>query len=289
MTITAPAARRSPGSSMSMTSRRRVFSSLKFFTIGIVLIVLLFPIAWMVLASFKSGLDITNPARTFSFSPTLRNYESVFAKQDFARFMVNSFIVAAATVLLSLFLGLPAAYVISRYRMYRATGLVFMARVIPAIALLVPWYYLFAKVGLVGTYTSLVLSHVFVGLPLVVAIMIGFFDGLPVELEEAGRVDGLTRYGSFARIAVPLAMPGIATSAILSFIFSWNNFMFALVLSGQGTKTLPVAIVNFIGYQGIDWGGLMAAAVVVTMPVIFVAFFTQRYIVSGLTAGATKG
>uniref|UniRef100_UPI003514F8CE carbohydrate ABC transporter permease n=2 Tax=Bacillati TaxID=1783272 RepID=UPI003514F8CE len=133
------------------------------------------------------------------------------------------------------------------------------------------------------------LSHMFVSLPLILYIMMSFFDQLPEELEESAQVDGLTAIGAFYRITLPLSVPGIATATILSFIFSWNNFMFALVLAGQSTKTLPVAIFDFIGYASIDWGALMAASVVVTTPIMLIALFTQRYIVSGLTAGATKG
>ena len=128
-----------------------------------------------------------------------------------------------------------------------------------------------------------------VALPLIVYIMMGFFDGLPVELEESGQVDGLTPIGSFWHLMLPLSVPGMATSAILAFIFSWNNFMFALVLSSSSTKTLPVAIYDFIGYASIDWGALMAASTVVTLPIMLMSLFAQKYIVSGLTAGATKG
>jgi ABC-type molybdate transport system permease subunit len=166
---------------------------------------------------------------------------------------------------------------------------VLMARVIPAVSLLVPWYYVFSNLHMVGGFTVLILSHMFVSLPLIVYIMMGYFDGLPLELEESGLVDGLTPIGAFRRITLPLSTPGIATAGILSFIFSWNNFMFALVLSSADTKTLPVAIFDFVGYASIDWGGLMAASTVVTLPIMLVALFAQKYVVSGLTAGATKG
>ena len=164
-----------------------------------------------------------------------------------------------------------------------------MARVIPGISLLVPWYYIFSNLRLVGSLWVLILSHMFVALPLIVYIMMGFFDGLPLEIEESGLVDGLTHIGAFWHLMVPLSRGGMATAGILSFIFSWNNFMFALVLSGSSTKTLPVAIYDFIGYASIDWGALMAASTVVTVPIMVIALFTQRYIVAGLTAGATKG
>lgn len=128
-----------------------------------------------------------------------------------------------------------------------------------------------------------------VGLPFIAWIMISFFEGLPVDLEEAALIDGASPFGAFTRIALPLAVPGIVTASIMSFIFSWNNFMFSLVLSGDDTRTLPVAIFNFISYSSVDWGGLMAAAVVITLPVLLITLVVQRYVVAGLTAGATKG
>lgn len=250
---------------------------------------LLFPLLWMLLASFKTSLEVIDPSRVLNFTPTLTNYGNVVAQGDFLRFIFNSFLVAAAATLVSLVVGVPAAYAIARYRVAHATTFLLMARIIPGVSLLVPWYFLFAQIQLVGTYAVLVLTHVFVAMPLVVAIMASFVEGLPVELEEAGQVDGLTRIGAFLRVTLPLSTPGIATAAILSFIFSWNNFLFALVLSDQNTRTLPVAIANFTAYASVDWGGLMAASVLITVPVMAIALLAQRYVVSGLTAGATKG
>ncbi|TXR58003.1 carbohydrate ABC transporter permease [Quadrisphaera setariae] len=259
--------------------------------VGIVLVVLAFlvPLLWMLLASFKTNLDVVDPAKTFTFSPTTANYGTVFGAQAFGDFIVNSVVVGIGSTLLALVIGVPAAYAVSRYRVRSATGFLLLARVIPGVSLLIPWYYLFSQVQLVGTYAVLVLTHIFVTMPLVVAIMSSFFEGVPGELEEAAQIDGCSRIGAFARVVLPLSVPGIATSAILSFIFSWNNFLFALVLSDQETRTLPVAIVNFTSYASVDWGGLMAAAVIITVPVMLVALVAQRYVVSGLTAGATKG
>jgi multiple sugar transport system permease protein len=128
-----------------------------------------------------------------------------------------------------------------------------------------------------------------VALPFVIWIMIPYFESLPRELEEAAWVDGSSRVGTFFRIILPLSGPGIITSSILSFIFSWNNFMFSLILSGTNTKTLPVAVFSFVSYSQINWGGLMAAAVVITAPILIISLFLQRYIIKGLTAGAVKG
>lgn len=259
--------------------------------VGIIAVVLAFlvPLAWMFLASIKRNRDVVDPSRMFDFEPTLGNYDTVFGAQNFLPIIGNSVIVGIGATLLALLIGVPAAYGIARYRVRSTTAFLLMARVIPGVSLLIPWYFLFSQIQLVGTYTVLILTHLFVTMPLVVAIMSSFFDGIPHELEEAAQIDGTSRIGAFVRVVLPLSVPGIATASILSFIFSWNNFLFALVLSSQGTRTLPVAIVNFTSYAAVDWGGLMAAAVVITVPVMIVALIAQRYVVSGLTAGATKG
>jgi multiple sugar transport system permease protein len=268
---------------------RTSYQAFRLAALVVVVISLLAPLVWMVAASLKTNVDIYDTGKAFVFSPTLDNYMNVLERANYVRFIVNSLWVAFAATVLSLILGVPAAYSMSRFNMKKSALVVLMARVIPGVSLLVPWYYVFSNLRMVGGFGVLILSHMFVSLPLVVYIMMGFFDGLPLELEESGLVDGLTYIGAFRRITLPLSAPGIATAGILSFIFSWNNFMFALVLSGAQTKTLPVAIFDFVGYASIDWGGLMAAATVVTLPIMLIALFVQKYVVSGLTAGATKG
>jgi multiple sugar transport system permease protein len=265
------------------------FKAFRAVALVLVVLALVAPLLWMVAASFKTNVDIYDTGKAFAFSPTLDNYSNVLQQANYVQFIGNSLWVAFAATVLSLILGVPAAYSMSRFNMKKSALVVLMARVIPGVSLLVPWYYVFSNLRLVGGFTVLILSHMFVSLPLIVYIMMGYFDGLPAELEEAALVDGLTHIGAFRRITLPLSVPGVATAGILSFIFSWNNFMFALVLSGADTKTLPVAIFDFVGYASIDWGGLMAAATVVTLPIMVIALFVQKYIVSGLTAGATKG
>lgn len=258
---------------------------------GILLVVFLFlvPLVWMLLASLKTNLEVVDPTKLFNFTPTITNYVTVLQEQQFLPYILNSFIVATGATAIALLLGLPAAYAIARYKITNATAFVLLARVIPGVSLLIPWYYIFSSIGLVGTYGVLILTHIFVTMPLIVAIMTSFFEGLPGELEEAAQIDGASKIAAFVRIVLPLSVPGIATATILSFIFSWNNFLFALVLSNQNTRTLPVAISNFTSYASVDWGGLMAASVIITVPVMLIALFSQKYVVSGLTAGATKG
>lgn len=274
---------------MKIRNKKRWVEIGRWAAIVLVNVVFLFPLLWMVLSAFKTSLDITDPSAMFDFEPTMRNFENVLTVQNFGPFIWNSLYIGVVAVAISLVLGVPAAYVMARFKMGRSSGILLIARIIPGVSLLVPWYYVFSRMGLVGGYLPLILSHMFVTLPLIAWIMLSFFEGIPEDLEKAGLVDGLTPIGVFRRISLPLSVPGIATASILGFIFSWNNFMFALVLSGEGTRTLPVAIFNFIAYSSIDWGGLMAASVIITTPVIVMALFTQKYIVSGLTAGATKG
>jgi multiple sugar transport system permease protein len=269
--------------------RKRRLERLRLAAITLVSLVFALPLVWMVLAAFKTNVQIGNTADAIVFTPTLDNFRTVFDQGVFLPALVNSIIVAVVSTVLSALIAVPAAWAIGRFGMRRAGGWVLIARIIPAISLLVPWYYVFARLELVGGYAVLVLSHMFVSVPLITWIMIGFFEGLPVELEEAGRVDGLSAFGAFLRISLPLATAGTATACVLATVFSWNNFIFALILSDENTKTLPVALFNFISYASVDWGGLMAASTLMSVPVVLAAVFGQRYLVAGLTAGATKG
>jgi len=276
-----------------MTRRRRrksrAYPIFRVLVLTMTVVLFIVPLMWMLMASFKTNLDIYDSSRTFFFTPTMDNFFNVLGRNNYFSFIFNSFWVALWSTVFSLILGVPAAYTMSRFSMNRSAMVVLMARIIPGVSLLVPWYFIFANMRLVGSFAVLILSHMFVALPLIVYLMMSFFDSLPTELEDAAQVDGLTPIGAFLRISLPLSVPGLATAGILSFIFSWNNFMFALVLADMNTKTLPVAIFNFVSYASIDWGGLMAASVVVTVPIMVIALFTQKYIVAGLTAGATKG
>jgi multiple sugar transport system permease protein len=261
----------------------------RYLGIGSVLLFFMLPFLWMVLSSFKTQIDITTGDNLFKFTPTTQNYENVFGQYNYWLYLWNSFLVAVVSTFFSLVLGLPAAYAIARYRVGWLGLILLTARIVPGITFLIPWYIIFSRLGIIGTYWALILSHMLVGLPFIAWIMISFFEGLPVDLEEAAQIDGASPLGAFLRVALPLAVPGIVTASIMSFIFSWNNFMFSLVLSGDDTRTLPIAIFNFISYSSVDWGGLMAASVIITLPVLIITLAVQRYVVAGLTAGATKG
>jgi multiple sugar transport system permease protein len=249
----------------------------------------LFPFLWMLASSFKSQVDIIAWPPRLLFHPTLRNYERVFGEQDFLKYFFNSTLVAAAAVGAALVLGLPAAYSVARFRQKRVSVFILVARLMPGISFLMPWYIIFSRAGLMDTYTALILSHLLIVLPLVVWIMASYFAGVPEEMDESAMVDGATRQKAFLAIILPLAGPGIVTATTLSFIFSWNNFMFSQVLSMEKTKTLPIAIYNFVSYAEVDWGAVMAAAVAIIAPAIVLTMILQNYVVKGLTMGAVKG
>lgn len=267
----------------------RAYQSFRFAAIALIVVVFVSPMLWMVVSSFKRNVDVNDPARMFAFEPIIENYVRVFASANYGSFLFNSLWIAFWATVLSLIIGIPSAYAMSRFTMHKSATLVLLARIIPAISLLVPWYYIFAGLGWVGSRGVQILANMFILIPVCVYILMSFFDSLPIELEEAALLDGLSHIGAFVRIFLPLSVPGVATAGVLSFIFAWNNFLFPLVLSNSATKTLPVAVFDFVSYAEIDWGSIMAAAVVMTLPILVIALFAQRYIVSGLVAGATKG
>jgi multiple sugar transport system permease protein len=279
----------SPHRPRNPQTRRLLGNLLYALALLLVAAFLLTPFLWMVLNAFKTPLQVIRLPPELIFQPTLRNFENVFGTQNFMRYIMNSIIIAGGCTLFGLLIGLPAAYSIARFRQNRLAIVILMARMVPGITFLVPLFIIFRTLGMVDTYTSLILAHMLVGLPFIVWVMVPFFESIPRELTEAAVMDGASALRAFVMVVLPLSGPGIVTAAILSFVFSWNNFMFSIVLASSRTRTVPVAIYNFISYAQIDWGGLMAAAVVITLPVLVLAIVTQRYVIRGLTAGAVKG
>jgi multiple sugar transport system permease protein len=262
---------------------------LYFITLAVVLLIFLLPFLWMALNAFKTPLQIIKLPPDLIFTPTLNNFIAVFRDQNFAQYIWNSVIIGGASTLFGLAIGLPAAHSIARYKQRAFSLIILTARIVPGITFLIPLFIVYRALGLIDNYLSLILSHALVTLPFIVWVMVPFFEAIPLELEEAARVDGANVIQIFNQIVLPISGPGIVTSSILAFVFSWNNFMFSIVLATNKTKTVPVAIYNFISYAQIDWGGLMAAAVLITLPILILTLVTQRYIVAGLTAGAVKG
>jgi len=255
----------------------------------LVMVPVMFPFLWMLASSMKTQVDIVAWPPRLLFSPTLQNYERVFREQNFLKYFINSAVIGISAVAMSLIMGLPAAYSIARFQQRRLSIFILIARLMPGISFLMPWYIIFSRLNLMDSYVALILSHMLITLPIIVWIMASYFETIPIEMEESAMVDGATRQHAFLAIVLPIAGPGIVTSVTLSFIFSWNNFMFSQVLSMEKTRTLPIAIYNFVSYAEVDWGAVMAAAVAIMAPAIILTMIFQKYVVKGLTMGAVKG
>jgi ABC-type glycerol-3-phosphate transport system permease component len=256
------------------------------------LVVFLFPLLWILGLSFKTRLQTFASPPLFIWMPTLRNYAAVLGTGAFQHAFANSLVISAEAVLLSICVGVPAAYAFARFR-FAGRGVLFMSllvmRMLPPIAVLVPMYVLFSKLGLTETRLSVVLAYTTFSLPLVVWIMRGFFEELPRELEESAWVDGASRFAAFRFVVLPLARPGVVAATILCLLLAWNDFIFAAVLTNDATRTLPVLMASYSGDVGVDWGAMTASCVLVVLPVIVFSFAAQRHLVAGLSSGAVKG
>jgi len=274
--------------------RQKIIRGTKRFLFALLLIIIMAPSVlffyWMFTVSLREELiNAAYPPVLFPLKLILDNYVAVFIKSPFFQYMMNSIIVAGGSTVIGLIVGLPAAYSIAKYRQNKLASVVLLSRMIPGLSLLVPWFIFFRMLNLTDTYLAIILAHLIVTLPLTIWVMISFFESIPPELEDAALIDGCSLYGIFYRIALPLVKPGIVVVSILSFIFSWNIFIFAVILSGPRTRILPVAVYNIMNYEEIIWGQLAAAAVVVTLPVLILTCLIGKHLVTGLSLGAVKG
>ena len=272
---------------MSIRRFLRLFGSL-FLALVIVSPALFFFI-WMLSLSLKYEIDngayppILIPDR-FAWS----NYVQVFQENNFFLYFWNSILVTGVATLLALIIGVPAGYGIARLKAEKSAIVIMIARMTPGLSFLIPLFLLFQWLNLLGTLWPQIIIHLVVTVPIVVWIMIGYFETTPMELEEAASIDGATPWQVFRLVALPIARPGIVVAFILSVIFSWNNFVFGIVLASRETRTLPVAVYNMLSFEQVSWGPLAAAALIVTLPVLVLTMFAQRQIIAGLTAGAVK-
>lgn len=245
---------------------------------------------WMLSLSLKSELE--NMAYPPVFIPTtftLQSYIDTIEGRNFFRYLYNSLIVSGLSTLIGLVIGVPAGYGIARAKANRLAAFVLVSRITPGLSYLIPLFILFRYLDLIGTLVPMILIHLVITLPITIWVMIGFFETLPQELEDSATVDGCNAWQAFRHIALPLSRPGITVAAILSFIFSWNNFVFGIVLTGRETRTLPVAVYNSMSFEQIAWGPLAASALIVTLPVLILTIIVQKEIIHGMTAGGLKG
>ncbi|WP_265286718.1 carbohydrate ABC transporter permease [Verminephrobacter eiseniae] len=252
-------------------------------------LLILLPIAWMLLSSFKPSAQVTAYPPRLWFGPTLENYRTLFASTPFLRYTWNSTVITAGSTAIGLLLGTAAAFAVSWTRITWPATVTLLARMAPGTLFLLPWYVMFREAGMVGSYWALILTHAAITMPIVIWVLLPFFDGIPRSMLESAQVDGCSVPRILWRIALPLVLPGVVVVSILAFVFSWNYFLFALVLSNSETRTLIAASFNFIGEGAANWGALMAAATLIALPPLVLAFIVQRRLVSGLATGAVKG
>jgi len=277
---------------MKLNKRKTARKTLVYIGVIIAVTLSIFPIFYLVLTSFKP------PQMTFSippvwiFKPTLQNYQEVIEGGDFVKYLFNSLTVGVSTVLISMVLGIFAAFGFARFK-FRSNFMMRMSALIPQslppIIILLPIFVLFFSLKLVDTKLALVIPYLTFTMPLSMWMMIGFFEEVPVELEEAAMIDGCSRLRAMLTIELPIAVPGLAATAVISFIYCWNEFLYAVILTGRNARTLPVMITSFMTHKAILWGRIAASGSLVLLPVLVFALIFQRYLIRGLAFGSVKG
>jgi multiple sugar transport system permease protein len=279
----------------SRTSRI-VKRGVAYATIAVALVVTLFPVYWIAANSFKLDIDIfAVPPEWFPFNPTLKHYDAAFVQRPFLLYAINSFIIAIASTLVSLVFGTLAGYALARFRYpgqwrYQISFWILSTRMMPPIVTIIPLYIAFNYLDMLNTKPAVAIAYTAFNLPFATWMMKSYFQDLPVELEEAAIVDGDTRWGAFLRVALPLARPGLAATAIFCLIVSWNEFLLALILTLTArSQTLPIGIAGRVTQYTTYWGEISAAGFMACIPIMIFAFIVQKHLVRGLSFGAVKG
>jgi ABC-type glycerol-3-phosphate transport system permease component len=275
---------------------RKINRGLFYFLVILLLLITLVPVFWIINNSFKIRTEIVAQKPVwFPKHPTLENYKEIFFPPpgDLSGFsgIKNSIIVASSSTALALAIGTLAAYAFSRYNFKGSSNLAFWilsTRMFPPVATVVPIFRIFSLLKMIDTHLALTLAYLVFNLPFAIWMMRGFFNDIPVELDECAMVDGCNRMRALWRVILPVVLPGIATTAIFCFLFSWNEFLFALVLTRAKAQTYPVFVSSFLGVKGIEWEFMSAYGAAGTIPIIILALLTQRYLIRGLTYGAVK-
>jgi multiple sugar transport system permease protein len=251
------------------------------------------PLYWLLTTSLKYGRDaFTLPPQWIFFTPTLHNYVDALTKAKNLMFIKNSLIITTGTTLLSLGLGVPAGYAIARthWRLLNSSSFFFLILLMaPPVATLIPFYLIMRDVHLLGTYWAVILLDTAFDASFVVWMMRSYFKDVPQEMEEAALVDGASHFTAFLHVALPLSVPGIVSSALYCIIYSWNDFLFALMLTSPTTKTIPLGIMASFSAIDVSWGQMTTLSVFAIIPAVIISLFLNRYFVQGLTMGASKG
>uniref|UniRef100_A0A2A4Z1H4 Sugar ABC transporter permease n=1 Tax=OCS116 cluster bacterium TaxID=2030921 RepID=A0A2A4Z1H4_9PROT len=263
------------------------------FYVGIAFLLLFFlaPPLWLLSTSLKTPKEAFALPPTLIFTVTWENYEAILNNSKFLRAMVNSIVITGTSTLLAVTMGSLAAYALVFFRVRRKQSIVtfFLSlRVAPAIIFALPLFYLTVSLGIRDSHLVMIAVYTVMNLPIAILLLLTFFEDIPGEIREAALIDGCTEWVCFKTIIAPLVKGGITATAILTLLFSWNEFLLALVLTGQKTQTLPVAITNFLTFQGTDWGSMSAAGMLIMLPMFILGISVQKYLVRGMTLGGIK-
>ncbi|MFQ5486677.1 MAG: carbohydrate ABC transporter permease [Desulfobacterales bacterium] len=273
--------------------KKKIGTVVKYALFILMVLVWAFPVIWVIITSIKERTDIfTLPPKIF-FNPTIAHYIEAFLRSsDIAHGTLNSLLVASVTTVLTLLVAVPAGYAFSRVTFRFRSPLSFFAlisQMAPPIGLIIPDFFILSRTNMLDSYIGLIAIHMTLTVPFSIWLMITYFQDLPVSLEESAAIDGAPPFAAFFKVVLPTAWGGVGVTAIFAFIESWNEFLYAVVLTGSKTKTVPVAIFSFLTTEESLWGPFTATGVTIMAPVILVALFAQRQMIKGMTLGATKG
>jgi arabinogalactan oligomer/maltooligosaccharide transport system permease protein len=265
-----------------------------YFVLVVASLIAVFPVFWIFSTSLKPAEEVLSPNLTIlPKTVTFANYEQVLQGGLFWQWMFNSVMIALLTTVIGIILAATTAYAVSRFEFWGKKGVLFaflVAQMFPGAILIVPLYNIMKDLGLLNTFTGLIIAYSTLSLPFCVWMLKGFFDAIPISLEEAAMIDGMSAFGTFIKIIVPLSLPGLAVTGFFSFITAWNEFMFALTfMTGESNYTLPVGLRTYVFEFNTAWHLMAAGAIIVTIPVLVVFLVAQRFLISGLTAGGVKG
>lgn len=272
----------------------RVIKDVLFYLlVAIIIGIFVFPLLWAVLLSFKSPMEIISLSPTLLKEPTLVNYQKLFQSSDipFVKYFLNSVIISISSTVLSVALAAFAGYSLSRIMPVGSSTItvgILAARMLPPIVIILPLYLIYTKLGLMDTLIGLIIPYTALNIPLATWLLRSFFLGLPNELEEAAAIDGCNRFEAFLKVILPLAAPGLATTAIFSFELAWNDYLLALPLTNINAVPLTVVASMVRTEEGVAWGKLGAVITIMIIPVFLITLFSQRYLVSGLVSGSVK-
>jgi len=275
---------------IEMKTKRRIVDSLYYIGVIIVLIAVLFPFFWMVLTSIKKELDVLSIPPKIFFEPTIENYTFVFERSSIIKGLINSLVIVGGVIALVIPISMLAAYSFSRFNVGGGhfQFYILTVRMFPPIAAIVPYFVIFRNFGLLDNIISITLLNALFNMPFTIWLLVGFLREIPQDLEEAAMIEGASRFEAFREITLPLIAPALAVAAIFAAIFTWNEFLFAFILTRSEAITVTRVMAGFYTERGILWGPLSACATLCTVPMFILALMIQKYIVRGLTFGAVR-